>query len=163
MCYEVAKALYEFRLNTNFRMALDDTNNNPVKTSEEYITKDYISHPKENGYQSLHLLIQNQKNSDFMYETQIRTFEMEDSSKNNDKISHKKYKPRLLNDLSVTRIPLYSVITQFNDSSGNPIIIDAPFDIRFYHFYNDLLNIIINPFFLKFLLVYYYHLLLGII
>ena len=139
MCYEVAKALYDFRINTNFRMTADEANNT-AKTSKEYITKDYISHPKENGYQSLHLLMQNKKNSDFKYETQIRTFEMEDASKNNDKISHKEYKPRILNDLSVTRIPLYSVITQFNDSSGNPIIIDAPFDTRFYHFYNNTIN-----------------------
>ena len=136
MCYEVAKALYDFRINTNFRMISDDAHN-IAPTPKEYITKDYIAHPKENGYQSLHILMENIKDSDFNYETQIRTFSMEDKSKNDDRISHKEYKPRLLNDLSVTRIPLYSVITSFNDSSGRPIIIDAPFNTRFYHFYNN--------------------------
>lgn len=139
MCYKVAKALYDFRLNTNFRM-IPDEENNTAPTSKEYITKDYIAHPKENGYKSLHLLMQNKKNKDFDYETQIRTFKMEDESKNDDKQSHKEYKPRILNDLSVTRIPLYSVITQFKDNSGNPIIIDAPIATRFYHFYNNTIN-----------------------
>ena len=139
MCYEVAKALYDFRLKTNFSI-IPDKENNAAPTSKEYITKDYIACPKENGYQSLHILMQNKNNNDFKYETQIRTFEMEDSSKNDEKKSHKKYKPRLLNDLSVTRIPLYSIITQFNDSSGVPIIIDAPFKTRFYHFYNNTIN-----------------------
>ena len=137
MCYEVAKALYDFRINTNFRMKQDDSEHNSAKTDKEYITKDYIAYPKENGYQSLHLLMQNKRNKNFSYETQIRTFEMESSSKEDRRFGHTEYKPRILNDLSVTQVPLYSVITQFDDHSGNPIILDAPFETRFYHFYNS--------------------------
>ena len=139
MCYEVAKALYDFRIDTNFRMK-SSTSQNTAKTDKAYITKDYIAHPKENGYQSLHLLMQNKYNSDLSYETQIRTFKMESISKNDEKVSHKGYKPRILNEKSEKSIPLYSVITPFNDSSGKPIILDATFKERFYHFYNNVIR-----------------------
>ena len=85
MCDEVAKALYEFRINTNFRMK-QDVNNNSAITEKEYVTKDYINCPKENGYQSLHLLMVHKNNPDFTYETQIRTHNMEEFSKKSDKI-----------------------------------------------------------------------------
>ena len=52
-------------------------------------------------------------------------------------IAHKKYKPRLLNDLSPNRVPIYSEVTSFVDDFGNPEIIDIPFENRFYHFYNS--------------------------
>jgi hypothetical protein len=65
---------------------------------------------------------------------------MENLSKNCGEMAHKKYKPRLLNDTSATRVPLYSSITPYNDSMNKPIIFDAPFDMRFYHFYNTSLN-----------------------
>ena len=140
MCYEVAKALYDFRINTNFRMKQEDNEYNNARTDKEYITKDYIAHPKKNGYKSLHLLMQNKRNKDFSYETQIRTLEMENLSKSSNEFAHKEYKPRILNDLSVIRVPLYSIITQFDDSEGRPIILNAAFETRFYHFYNTSLN-----------------------
>ena len=62
---------------------------------------------------------------------------MESISKNSGEIAHNKYKPRLLNDLSPNRVPLYSEISCFTDETGNPIIVDIPLDNRFYHFYNS--------------------------
>lgn len=135
LCNEVARALYDFRINTNFRMKPES-----FMSEKEYVSKDYIEKPKENGYQALHILMQNKYNHDFTYETQIKTFEMEHISKTCSEIAHNKYKPRVLNDLAATKVPLYTVITQFNDSVGNPIILDADFEERFYHFYNTSLN-----------------------
>ena len=76
-------------------------------------------------------------NKDFTYETQIRTLEMESLSKTSGEIAHTKYKPRLLNDLSPDRVPIYSEISCFTDEFGNPQIVDIPFENRFYHFYNS--------------------------
>lgn len=136
MCDEVAKALYDFRINTNFRMK-KDVEPNVSNSNKEYVTKDYIDIPKENGYQSLHILMEHKYNKDFKYETQIRTYTMENFSKTSGEIAHNKYKPRILNDLSTNRIPIYSEISSFCDEFGNPIIIDIPLDNRFYHFYNS--------------------------
>lgn len=136
MCDEIAKALYDFRINTNFRMK-KDIEPNEANSEKEYITKDYIRHPKENGYQSIHILMEHKDNKDFTYETQIRTLKMESMSKTSGEIAHSKYKPRILNDLSPNRVPIYSEVTPFVDDFGNPEIIDVPFDNRFYHFYNS--------------------------
>ena len=139
MCYEVAKALYDFRINTDFRMKPDDENNS-AKTDKEYITKDYIAHPKENGYQSIHILMQDRYIKDFTYETQIRTFEMESVSKNNEKVSHKKYKPRILNDRR-NKIPTYALVVPPNkNTSGNAYFEEVPYNHSFYHFYNEILT-----------------------
>lgn len=136
MCDDIAKALYDFRINTNFRMK-KDVEPNEANSEKEYITKDYIKHPKENGYESIHILMEHKDNKDFTYETQIRTLQMESMSKTSGEIAHNKYKPRLLNDLSPNRVPIYSEVTPFVDDFGNPEIIDVPFDNRFYHFYNS--------------------------
>lgn len=136
MCDEIAKALYDFRINTNFRMKKYITPNESA-SKKEYITKDYIKHPKENGYESIHILMEHKDNKDFTYETQIRTLKMESMSKTSGEIAHSKYKPRVLNDLSPNRVPIYSEVTPFVDDFGNPEIIDVPFDNRFYHFYNS--------------------------
>lgn len=136
VCDEVAKALYDFRINTNFRMK-KEIDENDANSDKEYVTKDYIDRPKPNGYESIHILLENKNNKDFTYETQIRTFEMEKISKTSGDVAHTKYKPRLLNDLSPNRVPLYSEITPFLDKDGNPIIMDIPLDNRFYHFYNS--------------------------
>lgn len=136
ICDEVAKALYDFRIDTNFRMKKEIDENN-YNSDKEYVTKDYISTPKQNGYESLHILLENKNNKDFTYETQVRTLEMEKISKTDGDIAHTKYKPRLLNDLSPNRVPLYSEITPFLDKDGNPIILDLPLNNRFYHFYNS--------------------------
>lgn len=136
MCDKIAKALYDFRINTNFRMKKDITTNESY-SEKEYITKDYIKHPKENGYESIHILMEHKDNKDFTYETQIRTLQMESMSKTSGEIAHIKYKPRALNDLSPNRVPIYSEVTSFVDDFGHPEIIDVPFDNRFYHFYNS--------------------------
>lgn len=135
MCNDIAKALYEFRINTIFRMK-KDVEPNEANSEKEYITKDYIEHPKENGYESIHILMEHKDNKDFTYETQIRTLQMESASKTSGEIAHSKYKPRILNDLSPNRVPIYSEVTSFVDDFGNFEIIDVPFDNRFYHFYN---------------------------
>lgn len=136
MCDKVAKTLYDFRINTNFRMK-KDIDSNEANSDKEYVTKDYITNPKSNGYESLHILMENKQNKDFTYETQIRTLEMESISKTSGEIAHNKYKPRLLNDLSPNRVPIYSEVSSFVDTAGNPIIIDIPLENRFYHFYNS--------------------------
>lgn len=136
MCDEIAKALYDFRIQTNFRMK-KDIEPNEANSEKEYVTKDYIEHPKKNGYQSIHILMENKNNKDFTYETQIRTLEMESISKTSGEIAHNKYKPRILNDLSPNRVPIYSEISCFTDEFGNPEIVDIPLDNRFYHFYNS--------------------------
>lgn len=136
ICYEIAKALYDFRINTNFRMK-KDVEYNESNSDKDYITKDYIEFPKKNGYQSLHILMEHKDNKDFTYETQIRTLQMEYMSKTSGEIAHSKYKPRVLNDLAPNRVPIYSEVTSFVDDFGNPQIIEIPFDNRFYHFYNS--------------------------
>ncbi|MBQ2937769.1 MAG: hypothetical protein IJE05_02670 [Clostridia bacterium] len=136
MCDEVAKALYDFRIQTKFRMK-KDIEPNVANSDKEYITKDYIKHPKKNGYESIHILMEHKNNKDLTYETQIRTFDMENLSKTSGEIAHKKYKPRILNDLSTNRVPIYSEISCFSDEFGKPIIVDIPLENRFYHFYNS--------------------------
>lgn len=136
MCDKIAKSLYDFRIQTNFRMK-KDVDPSESLSEKEYITKDYITHPKSNGYQSIHILMENKNNKDFTYETQIRTLEMEAISKTSGEIAHNKYKPRLLNDLSPNKVPIYSEISCFTDEFGNPEIVDIPLDNRFYHFYNS--------------------------
>lgn len=139
MCYKVAKAIYDFRINTNFRMK-KELADNTAPTDKEYISKDYIAKPKPSGYKSLHVLIENLNNPDLTYETQIRTFDMENLSKTSGEIAHNKYKPRILNDLSANRVPIYSEVSSFTDEFGKPILIDLGFDYRFYHFYNSTKN-----------------------
>lgn len=132
-CYDVARALYDFRANTDFRMK--DIGTNLAQTDEVYITKDYIAHPKSNNYQSLHITVEDRTNPDCSYETQIRTYDMEESSKKDDLIAHKNYKPRLLNDLSTLKVPKYTEVTNFLDAVGNPIVWDLSTAEAFYHYY----------------------------
>lgn len=135
-CYIVAQALYEFRINTDFRMKSVDSKEEVIaQNSKPYITKDYIKNPKENGYQSLHILVEDSTNTDCSYETQIRTFDMEEYSKK-DEAAHRAYKPRLFNDKSTLRVPKYSTISPFVDSNGDPIMVDLTLKEAFYHFYN---------------------------
>lgn len=134
-CYDVAKALYDFRANTDFRMKNIDTSKNIAQTDENYITKDYIAHPKSNNYQSLHITVEDTTNPDCCYETQIRTFDMEESSKKDEAMAHKKYKPRLLNDRSSLKVPKYIEVTNFLDADGMPIVWELSTAESFYHYY----------------------------
>lgn len=140
VCYDVAKALYDFRINTNFRMK-EDVNFNRSNSDKEYLTRDYIECPKPNGYQSLHIQMESKNNKDLDYETQIRTLYMESQSKSSNEIAHNKYKPRLLNDTSSLRVPSYSVIPPFpNPETGKYEVYDIPRNESFYHYYNTSLN-----------------------
>lgn len=136
LCDDVSKALYDFRISTNFRMK-KNLYVNPSISDKDYISKDYIEHPKDNGYQSIHILMEHKYNTDLRYETQIRTFDMENLSKTSGEIAHSQYKPRILNDLATNRVPMYYAITSFDDSLGHPDIIDVPLANRFYHYYNS--------------------------
>lgn len=140
VCYDVAKALYDFRINTNLRMK-EDVNFNHSNSDKEYLTRDYIECPKPNGYQSLHIQMESKNNKDLDYETQIRTLYMESQSKSSNEIAHNKYKPRLLNETSLLRVPSYSVIPPFsNYETGKYEVYDIPLNERFYHYYNTSLN-----------------------
>ena len=72
---------------------------------------------------------------DCLFETQIRTLYMEKMSKTSGEIAHTTYKPRLLNENSISKLPIYTEITPFLDANGNPTAIEIPFDNTFYHFY----------------------------
>ena len=134
-CYDVAKALYDFRANTDFRMKNINNSQNIAPTDESYITKDYIAHPKSNNYQSLHITVEDTTNPDCCYETQIRTFDMEEMSKKDEAMAHKKYKPRLLNDRSSLKVPKYIEVTNFLDADGMPIVWELSTAESFYHYY----------------------------
>lgn len=141
MGYEVAKALYDdFRITTNFRINKDVTPNK-ANSSEKYITRDYIKHPKKSGYTSLHILMAHKNKKNFNYETQIRTLEMDRFSK----ISHSKYKIELLNDLSLNRVPQYYIVSSFVDESRKPTVIKFNSEDCFYNFYNSDINDKSNP------------------
>ena len=119
----------------------EDVNSNRSNSDKEYLTRDYIKCPKPNGYQSLHIQMESKKNKDLNYETQIRTFYMESQSKSSNEIAHNKYKPRLLNENSLLRAPLYSVIPPFKDpETGKYEVYDISKEERFYHYYNTSLN-----------------------
>lgn len=136
-CYAVAEALYDFRINTNFKMKKVDVRSDDGKTDKPYLTKDYIANPKKGtGYQSLHIRVKDETNPDCCYETQIRTYDMEYHNSKNSDAAHFNYKPRLLNDLSLFKVPKYSEVTSFSDSCGNPIILNVSTQNAFYHFYN---------------------------
>lgn len=119
-CLEVSEELNKFRINSGFTLIKE---------------KNYIENPKDNGYQSIHDIMQNNLIPDCLFETQIRTLYMEKMSKTSGEIAHTTYKPRLLNENSISKLPTYTEITPFLDANGNPIAIEIPFDDTFYHFY----------------------------
>ncbi|MBR6505137.1 MAG: hypothetical protein IKT41_05500 [Clostridia bacterium] len=123
LCYEFEQALQEFRTSkkgNDFNIVLK---------------KDYITNPKENGYQSIHLINEDTTNPDCIYETQIRTFDMEEQSKNDEKIAHDTYKPRIIDQYAPLKVPIYTSITPFKDNNNALHIITLPPDEAFYHFY----------------------------
>lgn len=96
--------------------------------------KDYITKPKENGYQSIHLNFTSLKFCNFFFEVQIRTQSMEKNSKTDDKISHATaYKVRLLNESSLNLLPMYAIVTKIN---GNMEIIHISMQDSFLNYYN---------------------------
>jgi len=122
-CFKFKEALKEFRKTKegdNFNIVLE---------------KDYIKNPKENGYQSIHFLSEDKDNPDCIYETQIRTFDMEEKSKKDETIAHNTYKPLIIDEFASLRVPTYISITPYNDENGNPIVHTPPSKESFYHFY----------------------------
>lgn len=120
VCFDISEALSTFRKNTVFQLVE---------------AKNYISNPKVNGYQSIHHIMMNTSNTDLKFETQIRTLTMEEKAKKDDKLAHSTYKPRLLNEYSILKLPKYISISPFCDSNGVPIAYEIPQDNNFYHFY----------------------------
>ena len=123
LCFKFEQALEEFRKTEN---------GNSFNIVEK---KDYISNPKENGYQSIHLINSDSNNPDCSYETQIRTFDMEEQSKTDEKIAHDSYKPRIIDQYAPLRVPIYTSVTPFKDYQNNPLTITLPAEDAFYHFY----------------------------
>lgn len=153
-CYDIAKCLDDFRKTTDFKLKTIDNPETFGHSNSPYISKDYISNPKNNGYQSLHILSEDSTNPDCSYETQIRTYPMEEKAKKDEQIAHSKYKARYLDDSSILRIPKYIEITDFPDKDGLPSLYDIPPKYAFHHYYGltfdeykkelDTLNNIIN-------------------
>ena len=137
-CYTVAQALEEYRNNyTNFKLKDIKIIGDSGKSDKNYITKDYISHPKPSGYKSLHIITENKDNPDFTYETQIRTYDMEQASKLDSKISHKNYKHRFFDDSSILKVPKYIDVTNFKESNGDPLVYKVPIKYAFHHYYGE--------------------------
>lgn len=124
LCFKFEQALKEFRAS--------EKGNDFNIVSE----KDYVTNPKENGYQSIHLINEDSVNPDCVYETQIRTFDMEEDSKHDEKIAHDSYKPRIIDQHAPLRVPIYSNITPYFDEQNNPIVLALPPEEAFYHFYS---------------------------
>ena len=139
-CYRVAEALEEYRKSTNFRLKDIEITGNSGKSDKSYITKDYIKNPKPSGYQSLHIITENQKNPDFSYETQIRSSFMEKAAKSDSKISHQNYKTRYFDDTSVLRVPRYIDVTNFKDEFGDPMVYRVPMQYAFHHYYGEMIE-----------------------
>ena len=62
---------------TSFRMK-KDVEPNSANSQKEYITKDYIKHPKENGYESIHILMEHKDNKDFNEFAEIYKAELDE-------------------------------------------------------------------------------------
>jgi len=123
LCFEFEKALMDFRTTS-------EGNNFDI-----VLKKDYITNPKENGYKSLHLISEDVNDPNCSFETQIRTFDMEEQSKHDEKIAHDTYKPRIIDHFAPLRVPIYTSVTPFNDNNGHPSIYTLPPEDAFYHFY----------------------------
>ncbi len=137
-CYKVAEAIAEYRNNyTNFKLKNVAILGDSGKSDKSFITKDYISHPKPSGYKSLHIITENKDNPDFTYETQIRTYNMEQASKTDSKISHKNYKHRFFDDTSILKVPKYIDITNFKENNDEPLVYRVPIRYAFHHYYGE--------------------------
>lgn len=124
LCFDFEKALIKFREEEKNKDNFDIV-----------LRKDYITNPKANGYQSIHLINQDTQNPDCTYETQIRTFDMEEQSKTDEKIAHDTYKPRIIDQYAPLRVPTYISISPFNDENGKSSVITLSLEDSFYHFY----------------------------
>ena len=134
-CYNISKAIDDFRKTSDFIVKKPNDSNNSFYTDINYISKDFIKNPKKNGYQSLHIFNEDSKNPDCCFETQIRTFPMEEMAKKDVNVAHNVYKKRYLDDLSISRMPKYIEITDFPDKNGLPSLYIIPSKYAFHHYY----------------------------
>lgn len=128
-CYSVMNNIITFYVESGYTLCEEDEvfntmdKNNPAlqeliipqKTyiAKEYLygVKDYIFHPKENGYQSLHCVFRT--NSGFCFEVQVRTLDMDINAEEGD-AEHEAYKKakyliRVEFDRTKVNIPGYSI------------------------------------------------------
>ena len=93
-------------------------------------TKDYIAHPKENGYMAIHI---SGKKGERKFETQIKTANMEQIAKYGNAKHADKYKPREFGKYPLLKLPRYFTITT---QQGSPIIHELSLEDCFQYFYN---------------------------
>jgi (p)ppGpp synthase/HD superfamily hydrolase len=92
--------------------------------------KDYISKPKANGYQALHL---SGEDGYRRFETQIKTKKMEQESKTGTASHATKYKTRYAGRYARTRLPFYLI--PIEDKLKHIIIKELSFEETFFHYY----------------------------
>ena len=95
--------------------------------------KDYIVHPKENGYQALHLSGMATSENNRRFETQIKTTKMDEFAKYGNANHAEKYKPRAMGKNPLANVPLYAVIRKIN---GKPVFDELTKETCFQYFYN---------------------------
>ena len=115
-CYEFYKFLIEY-------------NNN----CENILTEetDYISFPKPNNYQALHLKFQNTISKDFRFETQIKTEKMRWNEKFGEASHTRNYKKR--HNISLESLPLF-IKPVLNEDGSSTFKIQTKED-SFYEYY----------------------------
>lgn len=119
LCYTVLEKLIQCCLEDGFTICEENSHNSAKEVFQEtssilsqfyYGITDYISEPKQSGYQSLHATFRNA--SGFCFEVQVRTFEMHCNAVNGS-ASHLLYKDskykKIEFDRSKINIPGYSV------------------------------------------------------
>ncbi len=118
-CYTVMDLLFNYSLNAEevepcMATPLKDTkrsgNSSLLSEDIQPYVKDYIHNPKENGYQSLHMIFQAKLG--YYFEVQIRTFDMHMHAEYG-QASHSVYKKKydeLEFDRSLVNIPGYCII-----------------------------------------------------
>lgn len=134
-CYKVMKQIIELAIKSGYtpceRLPLIDTADTETKNNffsdfeyRHYI-KDYICFPKKNGYQSIHLVLRDEKSRYF--EIQTRTLDMHVHAESSPEANHHKYKENKykISPLSLDRekISIYNY-SYINDENNNELIFD---------------------------------------
>lgn len=119
-CFEIADSLISFRKINNFELK------EPIKN--------FFTHGQNNEYKSIHIKSVQKLNSDFSFETQIRTLKLEQFIENNPLHGHSIYKPRLLNEFSEKKLPVYYYIA--NNKQSNPYPVKVSDRKAFYHLFH---------------------------
>ena len=99
-CYKVMQEIIEFAIKSGYTPCsklprIDSIDANPQNNFSfkySHFVKDYIRYPKDNGYQSLHLVLRDKKGRYF--EIQIRTLDMHIHAETSKTANHLKYKEK---------------------------------------------------------------------